>query len=85
LSSTHVTYVVFKVSHYWIDLSDLQEEGIWKWMEQDVAAVYTNWAPSQPDNSAGHQDCGLLIKPGGWDDNECENSLTYICEAPKSE
>jgi len=76
---------LFKVPYYWIDLSDLQEEGIWKWMEQDVPAFYLNWQPGQPDNHVSNQDCGLIYKAGGWDDAKCDNSYHYICEAPKSE
>jgi len=77
---------IFRIAlYYWIDLSDLQEEGIWKWMEQDAPAVYTNWAPGQPTNYDGNEDCGMMYKTGGWNDEKCEISHQYICESQKSE
>jgi len=76
---------IFIVPHYWIDLADLQEEGIWKWVGQNVVAVYTHWLPNQPNDYGGNQDCVLIYKSGGWDDSGCNESHHYICETPKSE
>ena len=36
-------------NEYWIGLSDIEDEGIWKWIDGNYAA-YTNWLSGDPNN-----------------------------------
>ncbi|KAL5012958.1 hypothetical protein ScPMuIL_011509 [Solemya velum] len=51
--------------------------------ETGVQTNYTNWETGEPDNHNGNERCVLIQKKNGkWNDQRCEKSLHYICEAP---
>ena len=64
--------------HYWIGLSDSEEEGTWKWSDGTGLTGYTNWASGEPNNR-NEEDC-VAIKGGKWRDKRCSVSRGYICE-----
>ena len=73
--------------NYWIALSDIQEEGIWVWMETKTPISqtgFTYWHTGQPNNSDQNQNCGTIYgtyAPGYWNDWNCnDNNALYICE-----
>ncbi|XP_045209767.2 perlucin-like protein [Mercenaria mercenaria] len=70
---------------YWTGLSDIQEEGIWIWMESNLklsSNVYTNWSSGEPNNDDGNGNCGNIFPNGHWYDWHCKDDLHYICEQP---
>ncbi|XP_078572329.1 uncharacterized protein LOC144859503 [Branchiostoma floridae x Branchiostoma japonicum] len=74
-------------THYWIGCTDRQIEGIWRWSDGSSLS-YTNWAPTQPDNADGIQDCGILYSIYGyaqWDDTECSTPYFFICQTDINE
>ena len=67
-------------SYWWIGYNDIQVEGSWRW--SSGSSSYTNWAPGQPDNNLGQQDCAIDNWNGGqWDDGPCTSAAYYICES----
>ncbi|XP_063619072.1 C-type mannose receptor 2-like [Cydia splendana] len=44
-----------------------------------AAAGYNRWSDGQPDNP-GVQNCGAMFRNGLLDDNNCDNTLPFICE-----
>ena len=50
----------------------------------DTAVLYTNWGPSQPNNTVGLW-CGTITKASSWtwSDTDCKRELPYICEYGK--
>jgi hypothetical protein len=76
------------LENYWIALSDIQEEGVWVWMETKTPILetgYSNWIAHQPDNFKQNENCGTLNgkddSKGRWADWHCNsNVLQYICE-----
>jgi hypothetical protein len=62
---------------YWLDGSQLGSSG------------YDNWGDNQPDNNNGNESCVDMIGDsnfnavfGSWNDQDCSQSLPYICEKP---
>ncbi|KAI8503048.1 hypothetical protein Bbelb_188690 [Branchiostoma belcheri] len=50
----------------------------------DRNTSYTNWAPGQPDDDFGDEDCVLYVGrdsefPDTWHDSSCFSSLPYLC------
>lgn len=65
---------------WWIGYTDASIEGIWIWA--DGSSSYTNWAPTQPDNDRGEQDCGVDRWSGSqWDDEQCWVPHPFVCES----
>ncbi|KZC07009.1 Hemolymph lipopolysaccharide-binding protein [Dufourea novaeangliae] len=74
-----------KVDEAWLGIHDLFEEGEWITLtgESLDVAGFERWAtkfPNLPDNWAGNQNCGVLIKEGGLDDVDCNLRNPYFCE-----
>ncbi|GFN79590.1 C-type mannose receptor 2 [Plakobranchus ocellatus] len=75
--------------NFWIGLSDQIKEGTWRWLDDDEAVIYKNWAPGQPNNHqvSGHkrgQDCVEIgsHKKAQWNDQDCNVAYKFICEKP---
>ncbi|MBN2495416.1 MAG: hypothetical protein JXR96_12550, partial [Deltaproteobacteria bacterium] len=65
----------------WHGFNDRGNEGVWRWTS-DWSAVYTNWASGQPDDFLSSEDCGIWTGLNGeWNDIDCNNSLSYVCES----
>ncbi|PIQ78313.1 MAG: hypothetical protein COV79_05405, partial [Parcubacteria group bacterium CG11_big_fil_rev_8_21_14_0_20_41_14] len=68
----------------WIGLNDLGSEGTFRWEHDNSPPSYFLWAPGQPDNYAGNEDCVGLTNlwpgyEGRWNDNLCTNQQKYMC------
>ncbi len=70
----------------WIGYSRRISVGVWRWVSGDASA-YTNWAPNEPNNTDGDEECVLYVADpvsgafqGFWDDRECAWLATYVCE-----
>jgi hypothetical protein len=55
---------------------------------EPVAGAYANWAALEP-NDEPQEDCGVInlsgnadVAPGQWDDRDCQEELTFLCEEP---
>lgn len=72
--------------HFWIGLSDTEEEGVWKWVDNTlVNKPYWNDAGSEPNNhqSGGlhGEDCAVLdSRAKSWFDVPCDHIYKPICE-----
>lgn len=72
----------------WIGAQDKRFEGKWSWVNgpekghpfweggmegQAVDSKFVKWSSGEP-NDVGEEDCGVLLKTGGWNDASCENA-----------
>ncbi|XP_078702848.1 uncharacterized protein LOC144928428 isoform X1 [Branchiostoma floridae x Branchiostoma belcheri] len=74
-------------TNYWIGCNDRQAEGTWRWSDGSRLS-FTNWAPTQPDNADGIQDCGILYNIYNyayWDDTQCIRAYFFICQTDINE
>ncbi|XP_076468276.1 lactose-binding lectin l-2-like [Babylonia areolata] len=75
----------FTYSYTWIGLQDFAEESVFVWSHSKERAYPTFWAPSEPQDKGGEEDCVALYN-GGWIDNNCEDGRAhFICEAEAAE
>ena len=44
---------------------------------------FQNWAPREPNNFFGNEDCGTLYTNGQWNDDVCSVKHNFICERGK--
>ncbi|XP_028315752.1 C-type lectin domain family 4 member M-like isoform X2 [Gouania willdenowi] len=70
----------------WVGMTDRDQEGTWLWVD-GTAVSYDGllWAPGQPDDSLGGEDCGELRKMTGFNglnDYGCNTMNVWICEKP---
>lgn len=59
------------------------ESGFWR---LTPVSAHRNWAPEQPDNWYGHglgggEDCAQFTSAGNWNDDACQRSFRWVCEA----
>ena len=70
--------------NYWVGLSDVVTEGEFIWNATNMAANYTAWGCSQPDNYEGNEDCVVIsLYADGtfrWHDYPCYKQQYAICE-----
>ncbi|XP_023369715.1 C-type lectin domain family 10 member A [Otolemur garnettii] len=72
-------------SYTWMGLSD--PEGVWKWVDgTEYKTNFQNWKPGQPDDWQGHglgggEDCAHFLYDGRWNDDVCQRSYHWVCEA----
>ncbi|XP_005916858.1 C-type lectin domain family 4 member M [Haplochromis burtoni] len=72
---------------FWIGLSDVQEDGTWKWWDGTVLTE-GYWNDGEP-NDVSNEDCAALYPKANffksWNDVRCDTQMKWICEkAPKS-
>jgi gliding motility-associated-like protein len=63
----------------WIGFSDALLEGSFVWYD-GAPITYSNWAPNEPNNSGGNENCTQIYPDGTWNDLNCNgyNSLSVI-------
>ncbi|XP_052441464.1 uncharacterized protein LOC127981504 [Carassius gibelio] len=64
--------------HFWIGLTDVEEEGRWKWVDGSTLTSGF-WASGEPNNQGTDEDCANT-RSSGWFDSPCDSSLKWICE-----
>uniref|UniRef100_A0A8C6ZDX8 C-type lectin domain-containing protein n=1 Tax=Nothoprocta perdicaria TaxID=30464 RepID=A0A8C6ZDX8_NOTPE len=72
---------------YWIGLTDIEQEGVWRWVDGTKYRQDTSfWAPGQPDNTdygpSGREECAQIhpVGRGLWNDHNCNVSFPWICK-----
>ena len=73
----------YKERHFWMGLTDLRKEGVWRLESTGRKPSYTNWAAGEPNDADGGEDCAhLRIEPGtnivAWNDHECNSKRDEI-------
>ncbi|XP_076027222.1 uncharacterized protein LOC143016667 [Genypterus blacodes] len=65
---------------FWIGLSDLDNEGQWRWVD-GTGLAYRIWAPEEPNDEYEGEDCvELLQKFNAWNDASCSAMKHSVCE-----
>ena len=78
----------FIASSYWIGLSDLVQDGTWRWQESNKEPSYTNWAEGEPNDLNGDADCCMkqcsTDPKCKWNDYPCSISFAHaLCKMQK--
>uniref|UniRef100_A0A3B5LLD4 C-type lectin domain-containing protein n=1 Tax=Xiphophorus couchianus TaxID=32473 RepID=A0A3B5LLD4_9TELE len=74
-------------SGFWIGLRDVEEEGVWKWVD-GTRLTEGFWNVGEPNN-LNNEDCAAVYPKSNpfmsWNDAPCNYNLKWICEmAPRS-
>ena len=62
----------------WMGLTDRRREGSFVLESNQRSPSFTDWAPNEPNDSGGNEDCAWI---GGrdWNDEDCDVSESYHC------
>jgi hypothetical protein len=65
----------------WLGASDFEDEGNFRWFDGDDVDPDGSWAPAQPDNFEGRENClELRAMDGRWNDVPCTSEKLALCE-----
>ncbi|XP_078661578.1 uncharacterized protein LOC144905700 [Branchiostoma floridae x Branchiostoma belcheri] len=74
---------------YWMGLNDKKVERVWTWSDGTPISGcdFSYWAPGEPNDGGGNQDCGQLWSNVGfkWDDDSCDRRKYFICQVGPGE
>lgn len=62
-----------------LSITDSKTEGEFTYPSGEPL-VYSNWAPGEPNNNGGNEDCVEIFTNGKWNDKSCGESRLVICE-----
>ncbi|XP_009084157.3 macrophage mannose receptor 1-like isoform X1 [Serinus canaria] len=65
--------------YFWIGLSDMEEQGIFKWVTGE-GVLYTNWNAAMPGKEAGCVALRTGNAAGLWDVQNCEVKAKFLCK-----
>lgn len=66
---------------WYIGLDDAAVEGSFLWVDGSPVG-FSGWAPGEPSNTGGIEDCAVLYAgDGSWNDQQCNLAVLFICEA----
>ncbi|XP_078489308.1 CD209 antigen-like [Ciona intestinalis] len=67
--------------HNWIGLNDIVQENTWVWENGErLSSSDAHWKPGEPTNSAGREDCVVVLNTGKWNDGPCNHTSIPLCE-----
>jgi collectin sub-family member 11 len=65
----------------WLGASDFEDEGNFRWFDGDDVDPEGSWAPAQPDNFEGRENClELRAIDDQWNDVPCMSQKFALCE-----
>ncbi|EHB16436.1 Pulmonary surfactant-associated protein D [Heterocephalus glaber] len=62
-----------------LSLTDTKKEGTFVYPSGELL-VYSNWAPGEPNNHGGSENCVEMFTNGKWNDKDCGQHRLVICE-----
>lgn len=62
-----------------LSMTDTKTEGKFIYPTGE-ALVYSNWAPGEPNNNGGAENCVEIFANGKWNDKHCGEQELVICE-----
>lgn len=62
-----------------LGINDIQMEGRFRYWNVQVI-IYSNWAPREPNNDRGNEDCVEIYPNGFWNDQNCREKRLIVCE-----
>lgn len=74
---------------YFIGLNDIEQEGIYMWVQETEVTSFTNWHRNHPKagDAESSRDCVVISlktnsEDGKWKTKSCNISYQFICECP---
>ncbi|KAH0507548.1 Pulmonary surfactant-associated protein D [Microtus ochrogaster] len=62
-----------------LSMTDERTEGKFIYPTGD-SLVYSNWAPGEPNNNGGSENCVEIFTNGQWNDKSCGEKRLFVCE-----
>ena len=63
----------------YLSMNDISTEGRFTYPSGEIL-VYSNWAPQEPNNDGGSENCVEIFPNGKWNDKVCGEQRLVICE-----
>ena len=63
-----------------LDGTDAETEGTFKWMTTDEVLTYTNWVHVNPGDDTANNCVAMDTNGGAWNDIGCDSYQNSVCE-----
>lgn len=84
------TVYVAELRHcdFWVGATDQEQEGTWRWVQDNTLVTYANWNHNEPNNGSGDEHCAMMlwVFNWSWNDARCKyDNACYICQTTMQE
>ena len=73
-------YLMRKRHRVWIGGTRINQDGTWVWTDCSKWDLYSDWAPLEPNNNGGDENCvEFLFATKHWNDRRCTDKDKFVC------
>ena len=69
----------FRGTAHWLGIHDTEIEGLFVYESDGTEITFDQWNAGEPNN-LGDEHCVQKQASGFWNDGNCDQHLTYVCE-----
>jgi hypothetical protein len=79
ISLEHEQNNTLRGTGFWLGIHDMEEEGVWRRVDNGAVTNYTNWRADQPNGGKDDNEDVAVYVPNAWYDTKTEYARGIVC------